>query len=360
MITPADEYLTHQTPYTFDSVFTSDRNFYDRYFFNGYARDGAVYFALAMGLYPNRGVLDAAFNVVHDGKQHCVRASRALGPDRLDSRAGPIRVEVIEPLRKGRIVVTANEGGSLADLTWEARSLPNEEPHFSRRAGNAVAMDYTRMTQHVAWTGSITVGGQTFTIGAQEWWGSRDHSWGVRRVGEPQGGRPSTEAPQFFWNWAPANFEDLCTLYTISEDADGVPWHQAGAILTPYPNALEAHCAVSHELTFKPGSRHISGARVTLSAPAAEPLVLTYRPLYQFLMQGLGYGHPKWGHGMWVGADEVTSEVYDLATVNPMQHLHVQAVCSVESGGRTGIGVFENIVIGPHATYGFKGLADPA
>ena len=67
MITPADEYLTHQTPFTFDSVFTSDRNFYDRYFFNGYSRDGSVYFALAMGAYPNRGVFDAAFSVVFEG-----------------------------------------------------------------------------------------------------------------------------------------------------------------------------------------------------------------------------------------------------------------------------------------------------
>ena len=40
MLTAADDYLIHQTPYTFDTVFTSDRNFYDRYFFNGYPRDG--------------------------------------------------------------------------------------------------------------------------------------------------------------------------------------------------------------------------------------------------------------------------------------------------------------------------------
>ncbi len=47
MLTPADEYLIHQTPHTFDTVFTSDRNFDDRYFHNGYRRGGGVYFALA-------------------------------------------------------------------------------------------------------------------------------------------------------------------------------------------------------------------------------------------------------------------------------------------------------------------------
>ena len=75
MLTPADEYLIHQTPYTMDTPFTSDRNFYDRYFFNGYQRDGEVYFAVAMGSYPNMGVFDAAFSVVHKGKQRFVRAS---------------------------------------------------------------------------------------------------------------------------------------------------------------------------------------------------------------------------------------------------------------------------------------------
>jgi hypothetical protein len=30
-LSPMDEYLAHQTPDTFDHVFTSDRNLYDRY-----------------------------------------------------------------------------------------------------------------------------------------------------------------------------------------------------------------------------------------------------------------------------------------------------------------------------------------
>ncbi len=32
-ISPMDEYLAHQTSETFDFVATSDRNFYDRYYF---------------------------------------------------------------------------------------------------------------------------------------------------------------------------------------------------------------------------------------------------------------------------------------------------------------------------------------
>ena len=138
MLTAADEYLIHQTPHTFDTVATSDRNFYDRYFFNGYKRDGSVYFAVAMGVYPNLGIIDAAVNVITDGgkTQHYVRASRLLGNDRMATQVGPISVQVIEPLKKVRLKVAKNEWGVTADLLMEVRSLPSEEPHFFRRDEN--------------------------------------------------------------------------------------------------------------------------------------------------------------------------------------------------------------------------------
>ena len=363
MLTAADEYLIHQTPYTFDTVGTSDRNFYDRYFFNGYRRDGGVYFAVAMGTYANLGIMDAAFAIVVNGKERFVRASRLLDRDRMNTRVGPISVQVIEPLRKVRVRVAKNKWGITADLTLETRSLPSEEPHFFRRDGhNAVVQDYTRFTQHVQWSGKITVDGQTFDLAqGGPWWGSRDHSWGIRNVGgrDPRGA-PATAVPQFFWNWAPLNFDDLCTLYTVSEAADGSRWHQAGNILTTYPDATDQHVAVDHNLTFQKGTRHLSAATVTLTPPTGKPMEIEFKPLYNFLMKGIGYGEPRWGHGVWVGPDEVDGGEYDLATENPMANLHVQAVSEVTAGRREGIGVFEIIVMGPHQKYGFKEMLDPA
>ncbi len=88
--------------------------------------------------------------------------------------------------------------------------------------------------------------------------------------------------------------------------------------------------------------------------------MLKFEPQYHFLMQGIGYGEPKWGHGMWVGPNEVSGGEYDLATVNPLEHLHVQTVCQVTAGSRKGIGIFEHIVIGPYPRYGFKEIMDVA
>ncbi len=63
---------------------------------------------------------------------------------------------------------------------------------------------------------------------------------------------------------------------------------------------------------------------------------------------------------MWVGPDEVDGVSYDLSTERPMENLHVQTVSQVTAGRRKGIGIFEIIVLGPHAPSGFKGLMDPA
>ncbi len=362
MLTPADEYLIHQTPYTFDSVFTSDRNFYDRYFFNGYSRDGSVYFAVAMGCYPNLGVMDAAIAVVHEGKERCVRASRLLGSDRMDTRVGPISVQVVEPYRKLRLKVAKNRWGIQGDLLFEARAVPVEEAHFYRRTANNVAMDYTRMTQHGTWTGKLSLDGRAFDL-STPWWATRDHSWGIRTVGGRDArGAPPVEPPQFFWNWAPCHFDDLCVLFTVSEHSDGTRWHESGVIMKPYPAGTKEDTAVDHELVFRKGTRHLESARLFFRPKGGKELEMTVKPMYSFLMKGIGYGDPKWGHGMWVGPDEVEGIELDLAKENPMDptNLHVQQISEVTIGNKKGLGLYEIIAIGPVEKYGLKGLLDPA
>ena len=67
MLTKGDDFPLHQSaePIAFAGT---DRNFYDRYFFNGYSKAGDLFFAAALGVYPNRRVMDAAFSVVRGGR----------------------------------------------------------------------------------------------------------------------------------------------------------------------------------------------------------------------------------------------------------------------------------------------------
>src|SRR5687768_14350394 len=76
MLTSGDDYPIHQLPEPV-AYAAGERNFYDRYFFNGYERDSSVFFAAALGVYPQLGVMDAAFSVIVDGVQRNLRASRA-------------------------------------------------------------------------------------------------------------------------------------------------------------------------------------------------------------------------------------------------------------------------------------------
>ena len=119
MLSRADDYPIHQTPEPI-AVSGTDRNFYDRYFFNGYAPDGSGFFAAAFGIYPHLNVADAHFSVIRDGVQHNLHASKELGMERLDLQVGPIRIEIIEPLKVLRVTVDGE--GLKADLTFTGRA----------------------------------------------------------------------------------------------------------------------------------------------------------------------------------------------------------------------------------------------
>ena len=76
----------------------SDRNFYDRYYFNLHGSTDELFMVIGMGQYPNLATQDAFACVCSNGKQRVLRASKELG-DRMDTTVGPFRVEVIEPLQ---------------------------------------------------------------------------------------------------------------------------------------------------------------------------------------------------------------------------------------------------------------------
>jgi hypothetical protein len=360
MITRGDDFPIHQTPEPVQQVFTSDRNFYDRFFFNGYFRAGEPYFAAAMGIYPNVGIIDASFSVIADGVQHCVRASRVLGAERLDTTVGPIAIEIVRPMRTLRVRV---EHDALAvDLVFEARAMPIEEPRFTRRAGPRLVMDLTRFTQHGGYMGKLRVGGRTYDADPARVWGSRDRSWGVRTIGpQDPAGVPATALPQFFWLWSPCNFEDLCTHFDVNENADGSRWHEFGASGPAQPDSsLEIARAVDFKLEYAPGTRHAAAAEIVLRSASRAEQRIELTTLYNFYMQGIGYAHPKWGHGMYVAREAATYESFRTAEVNQRDPLnqHIQAVCRAKTGSREGLGILEMAIFGPHQPSGFKDLFD--
>lgn len=366
MITPFDDYPIHQTPEPIAQPLSGDRNVYDRYFFNGYRADGSLFFAAAWGLYPNRYVQDAAFSVVRDGEQVNVHASRRAPTDRVDMRVGPVTVEVVEPLHRLRVVVGPNESGVEADLTFTDVTEALQEPRFTRVAGSRKIMDYTRLTQFGVWEGWIVVDGERIEVTPDTFVGSRDRSWGVRNVGERDAGAPATASPQFFWLWSPILFDDVCVHFDVQEDGEGVRWHQNGAVAPRRhrsgPDPVEHAVDVGWEIDWRPGTRRATRAAITLDMVDGASHRLELEPLVDFQMLGIGYFHPTFSHGRWVGEDEVGVDRWKLADLDPMEmhHLHIQALCTVRWGDRVGTGVLEQLAIGPHRPSGFTGLTDGA
>ncbi|MGI8492219.1 MAG: hypothetical protein ACR2KC_03530 [Acidimicrobiales bacterium] len=371
MLTKGDEYPLHQTAEPIAYAGT-DRNFYDRYFFNGYTRGGEVFFAAALGVYPHLGIMDAAFSVLAEGRQYNLHASRVTGGERLDTSVGPIRLEIIEPLRRLRLVVGANEYGIGCDLEVCARSAPVEEPRFTWRNGTRVLMDVTRMTQAVRWSGQVSVGGSPIDLAGQAVWGTRDRSWGVRPVGapDPQAAVPAM-VPQFYWLWAPLSFEDHATLYHVNEDASGGAWNTHARICPDGDAPSLPMSGCSSTLRFAPGSRHATSAVLRFDHDGGAHSTIDLEVQRQFYMQGIGYGHPEWGHGaykggMAVGYDELVTDAAGGGSLGYLPpNLHIQAIVSAtehrpDGSVAVGTGVLEQLIVGPHAPSRFVDLLDPA
>lgn len=361
MLTRADDFPVHQRPEPIACA-GRDRNFYDRYFFNGYAKHGQRLFALALGVYPNRNVMDASFSVIDEGVQHNLRASRHLGWERMNTRVGPISLEVLEPLKSLRILVDDDVHRIKADLTFTSRAVALEEPRFTRELAPGLLMDYTRLTQNGFYQGWITLKGKRLEVAPEMWLGTRDRSWGIRPVGRSDDTAQQAPLLQFYWLWAPANFEDCITLYDINADEKGHAWHTHGVMAPIEGGDPETMEAVSSRLRFRPGTRHAESAEIDFERKNGQRLVLHFEPLYQFYMSGLGYLHPDWGHGVDRGELAVAYDSIELAAVDEASplFLHVQAVSRIRMGPKEGLGVLEQLILGPHEPSGFTSLLDPA
>lgn len=364
MLTKADDYPIHQTPDPVAFV-GSDRNFYDRYFFNGYSEDGEVFFGAALGVYPNLNIMDAAFGVRIGGVQYNLHASRHLGMERMDTDVGPIGVEVLEPLKRLRVTVRDNEHGIAADLVFEARHEALQEPRMTRRHGPRVLMDFTRLTQLGRYTGWIRAGGREIDTAKVPLIGTRDRSWGVRLVGQrdPQPMVPPQPA-QFHWYWVPAHLEDRVIHFYVNEDGAGDVWN-AGLAMAFDDGRIEHLHDITIEAMLNDGTRWPRHASVTAKDARGGVYRIEVDAGPRFYLSGLGYFNPDWGHGhnkgpLAIGYDEIhAADVsrYEMPFIHA--EAHARLTLTAPDGQKThGIGTFETLSMGPNARRGLSGLVD--
>lgn len=367
-----DDHPIHQIAEPIRLVGTSDRNFYDRYYFNCHGSDpDDPWFIFGLGVYPNLGVADC-FVVVRRGDDHLVvRGSRALGADRTDLRIGPFRLEVIEGLARLRISLEPGHGDVDFDLTFTADAPAALEPrHFQRQLGR-VTFDTQRFVQTGDWSGGLTVDGHRYDVTPDRWRGNRDRSWGVRPVGEaePPGRRAAdTDGNSFFWIYSVMRFADFAVVTVVQERRDGERiMDDARLIWADEERGVQWLGRVEHEVSFSPGGREPASATLRFIKPSGATTTVECTPvLANFLGFGTGYGlEQDWRHGMWQGEEKVESlrlKVPDLDPTMklfcPIDYLASFTLTDADGAVHHGEGLFEFAVIGPHDQYGFTDYVD--
>jgi hypothetical protein len=360
VLSPLDDYPIHQAPISMRHVVTSDRNFYDRYYFNVHGSSDELFLVVGVGQYPNLGVQDAFVAFLRGDEHRVVRASKALGADRMQSEVGPIRIEVIEPLKRLRVVCEPNEWGLSCDLTWEGAVPAHAEPPHFMRTNERVTFDSMRLAQTGCWTGTITVDGEVVDVTPDRWWGSRDRSWGVRPVGEPEPAGINAAHPMegFYWVYAPMQFADYSILCMAQEQPDGTRVLEQAIRLWP-DGRSEDLGKPQLDVQLKEGTRQVERATWNLHEPDGTPLTIDVEVLLpMWLGKGTGYGFDAdWRHGMWQGDEVVQGVSFDLADPEVAASMFgiIDSVARFRCGSDEGYGLFEWLFLGRHDPSGWTG-----
>jgi hypothetical protein len=358
----------HQTADTVRHVATSDRNFYDRYYFNMHGSSDELFMVMGMGQYPNLGTQDCFACVRRGELQHVVRASKILG-DRMDLTVGPFRIEVVKPLQTVRFVCdpsshskTDADSGDLniaCDLTWEGAMPAYEEPRqFVRRHGR-VMFDTMRFAQTGSWSGTLEVAGESFAVTPDRWGGTRDRSWGVRPHGErePAGIHVGTGSLSGMWNYDPIQFGDHSILYMLNEEQDGERvLEEAVRIWSDPARGIDHLGRPEYEHTLAPGTRMVTHSVLKFPDAPGRPLEIDVEPLLPaYIAIGTGYGvEDDWRHGMYQAPLVVQGREYKMSDIEAIgQYTIVDQVARfTQSNGMVGYGLHEHAFIGPFPKYG--------
>lgn len=365
MPVPLDEYPLHQVPLSLAQVASTDRNAYDRSYFNCHNRTDDLFLITGFGVYPNLGTADA-YALVRRGDQHsAVHFSDAIDDNRLNQRVGAYRIEVIEPLQRLRLICDDTSLGLSFDLTWQGSFDPiDEQPHVMRRDRRAI-LDACRFAQVGTWEGTLSIDGDDLTVDPATWLGTRDRSWGIRPVGEAEpAGKPADKELGFHWIYVPLRFDDFAIVVIVQEEADGYRiLNDASRIWAD--GRIEQLGWPRIDISYQSGTRHPEHAVIELTTADGTLLTVEIDTLLSApLHVGAGYGgDPDWSHGQWNGpnfSERVTYDLNDPAVAGRTPFGVIDHVARATCNGAVGWGMFEHGSIGRHDPSGFADLGSVA
>lgn len=346
MLVETDDIFAHQIVQPHARVLLNDESWAERAFFTVSHPDR---FALDVGMsmYANRDRIESyAVVALPTERQRSLRATRDLSAGRWPLWAGPVRMEILEPLKRWRLVCDENESGIAFDVEYVARARPHETrmPELVKRG--RLMYDNVIAFQPGRYSGWLTVDGERHELDALP--GNRDRSWGVRASGE---GRIKRGLVCTLF----AEFDDVSLLAMMYERYDGTPVVQSGAVSYDDGRVVEV-VEFAHELRFDHDSRMLEDASIALVDADGERWEIEADPRFKLFLAGGGYtsddqrrGHlgvPLW----WEDWD-----LRDPELVRRVDNLN-DNVSHLRCGSRQGHGIVETL-IGQHDRYVVAELA---
>lgn len=325
VLTPDDERFSHQIVDTFAVVGTSDPAWTEKVCAMAAARDGSLQIGFGLGKYNNRNVMDAYAGISRGVEQITVRSSRRLTPNPTETVIGPIRYEVVEPMKTVRFILEPNDCQPIAfDCLFEATVPATLEDRTHQRSAGRVSAELVRYHQIGTCSGWVEVDGVRTEMSPDTWVSTRDHSWGVRYgVGVP----PTDEEPAgvltegtYHFLWSPIAMERRDgTRYGIFLNLGhmrlpGLDHKSVMAFVEHGDGRVERIVDIQPDLRYDPTNRRLLGGTVlcTMADGSERPLHVDVVSQTGFhLGTGLYFGLDGHHHGEWRGDLHIDGERID-------------------------------------------------
>jgi hypothetical protein len=362
---PADEQFCHQITDTFATTGTSDPAWTEKVCAMACAKDGSLQLGFGLGKYTNRNVMDSYAGTSRGVEQITVRASRRLAPDPERTALGPIRYEVVEPLRTVRFVLEPNDVQPIAfDWTFEGTLPARCEDRTHIRSTYRVAADLVRYHQIGVCSGWLEIDGERHTIDPDTWVSTRDHSWGVRYgVGvEPTDLEPrhAQAGSTYHFMWSPILFQrpdgSRYGMFLNFGFATGPGYEHKdvmGGVEHP-DGTFERVRMIEPDLRYDPRNRRLLGGSLLLDMEDGSKRHLGVEVVSDtgfHLGTGLYFGFDGHHHGEWRGDLHVDGErIVDCADPDVARRVHQIRDTVVRitdpAGGGVGVGNWQPMITG--------------
>jgi hypothetical protein len=219
-LTAMDEFFVHQIPEALPAVVTHHQHWRESLFFILHPRDElGDCLILTMATYPARAELDA-LQLGHVGTTPAIgRHHRPYGDDPHTLTVGPASVDIAEPFKRIELHVAEDPAAPVSlDITFTARTPAYGLRRGTMKAGHEIIWDQSHLVQSGNYNGTAKLRGSDETISIDNWWGQRDHSWGIRE---------HARCP--FWMWLAIQLPDGMLSVWNWELANGARIYTDGA-----------------------------------------------------------------------------------------------------------------------------------